>query len=262
MSRISTIAYVVWLEMLRKKDIYVLLVLLAVLLLALLSVDVFGLGGISGYVKDLGLLFTWLFGWILSITVSARELPAEEKQGTIYSLLAKPITRLELVLGKWLGAWSITCAATFCFYALIAGVVGLRGEHFHAETLLQGYLLHICALGMVIAIALAFSTRMNADASMSFAFSLTAAAFVVVPRVPDLLVRVEGIRATALLGLYAFLPHFELFDMRQRLVYENSAAPWRPVCFVLYYGFHMTVVFLLLAWLGYVRKKFSRGAMS
>jgi ABC-type transport system involved in multi-copper enzyme maturation permease subunit len=248
--------------MLRKKDVYVLLVLLAVVLMALLSVDVFGLGGIAGYVKDLGLLFTWLFGWILSVTISARELPTEEKQGTVYSLLAKPVARLELVLGKWLGAWSIACAATFCFYALIAGVVGLRGEHFAGGVLLQGYLLHAVALGMVAAISLALSTRMNADAAMTFAFALTGAAFVVVPRVPDLLVRVEGMRATALLGLYAFLPHFELFDMRQRLVYENSAAPWGPVCLVLCYGLYMTVVFLLLAWLGYVRKKFSRGAMS
>ncbi|MEI6972096.1 MAG: ABC transporter permease subunit, partial [bacterium] len=129
-SKILTVAGVVWREMLRRKDIYVLLILLLCTLFALLSVDLFGLKGVAAYVKDLGLSIAWLFAGILTVIVSARQLPAEERNGTIFSLLAKPVTRAELLAGKWLGAWTICSAATVCFYALIVAVVLLRGNGF------------------------------------------------------------------------------------------------------------------------------------
>jgi ABC-type transport system involved in multi-copper enzyme maturation permease subunit len=260
MTRILTIAWTVWLEMLRKKDIYVLLILLVLLLFTLLSVDIFGLGGVVGYVKDIGLLFTWLFAWILAVTITARELPAEERKGTIYPLLAKPITRLELVLGKWLGAWSIVTTATLLFYVAIVGVVAARGATFEGIPLLQGYILHIAALSIICAISMALSTRMNVDAAITFSFALTAGCFLIIPRVPELIVHDEGIRETALLVLYAAMPHFELFDMRQRMIHGGGPVAWRPMLEILAYGLVMTATFLVLAWIGYRRKRFSRGA--
>ena len=93
MISVLTIAGVVWLEVLRRKDVYVLFILLAAFLIALLTLDVFGLGSAVGYVKELGLLLVWLFSWILAVTVSVRQLTREEEQGTIFPLLAKPVTR-------------------------------------------------------------------------------------------------------------------------------------------------------------------------
>jgi hypothetical protein len=40
-----------------------------------------------------------------------------------YPLLAKPITRAELILGKWLGTWTAPVVATLLFYALIFSIV-------------------------------------------------------------------------------------------------------------------------------------------
>ena len=62
MLKIRTIAATVWLETLRKKDLYVLLILLSVLLLTLISLNIFGLGGMTRYIKDIGLLLAWVFG--------------------------------------------------------------------------------------------------------------------------------------------------------------------------------------------------------
>src|SRR3989339_2045007 len=115
MMRVLTIAHTVWLGIIRKKDIYVLLILLSTLLLALVSLNVFGLGGTVRYVKDLGLLAAWFFSWILAVNLSSRELPGEETNGTVFPLLAKPITRAELIAGKWLGTWTATTVATIGF---------------------------------------------------------------------------------------------------------------------------------------------------
>ncbi len=262
MKRITTIAATVWIEMLRKKDVYVLLILMVVLLISLTSMNIFGLRNVAGYVKDIGLLFAWLFGWILSATVAARELPEEEKRGTIYPLLAKPVSRLEVILGKWLGAWSVVCAATLCFYALLVAVAVARGSPFRWESLLEGYALHAAALAMTSAMALALSTRMNFDAAVTFSLAVTGSAILVVPRIPNLVTLEQGVRAVALQIVYYVLPHFELFDMRQRLVHDEGPIGIATLATILAYGLLMTVVFLMLAWLGYRHKRFLRGNVS
>jgi ABC-type transport system involved in multi-copper enzyme maturation permease subunit len=259
MKRVGVIAGIVWMEMLRKKDIYVLFILLAAMLIAMASLNVFGLGQISGYIKDMGLFSAWLLGWILAINLSVRLLPQEHSRGTIFSLLAKPVSRFDILAGKWLGAWSVVCAAVLSFYLATWAVVLLRGGSFDAATLLQAFLLHVTALAIVAAIGVAFSTRLHSDAAATLTYVLTGTLFVLLPRVPSLLVAEKGFRATALLTLYYTLPHFELFDLRQRLVHDWGPTSWAILSGIILYGTVMAGGFLLLAWIGYRRRRFSRG---
>lgn len=261
MTRIMTITRVVWLEMVRRKDIYVLLILLLAFLITLMSLNIFGLSNLVGFVKEIGLLMVWIFGWILAVNISTRQLPREETRGTIFQLLAKPITRAEVVVGKWLGAWSISSAAVIVFYAVLVLVVCLRGGIFCWIALAQGLALHICMLGVISALGMMFSTRLTYDASASMTYVVSIAAFLVLPRVPDLTVNVEGWQRTGLLVLYYIMPHFELFDMRLRLVHNWDPAHWETILLVLVYGFVVIGIFLLLAWLAYRGKQFSRGVV-
>lgn len=259
--RIFTISRVVWLEMIRRKDLYVLLILMGTLLFVLLSLNVFGLGAVVRYVMDVGLLFAWLFSIILVVTATARQLPQEESKRTIFPLLAKPVTRGELLLGKWLGAWTATVGATLVFYILVVIVMQLRGGATDPVPLFQGFVLHAVALAVLSAAALLFSTRMNFDAAASCAFILAAACFVVAPRVPEMLVYAQGPAGTALLALYYALPHMELFDLRMRMVHEWGAVPAGTFAEVLVYGMIWTVLLLALSWLAYRRKPLRRGAV-
>jgi len=258
LTRICTLACVVWLEVIRRKDVYVLLVLLTAVLLAVVSLDIFGLGGAIAYVKDIGLLGAWIFGWVLAIHVAARELPQEEDRGTIYPLLAKPVTRFQLLAGKCLGSWSIVCFASLVFYLLILLVVCMKGAGFEPVTLVQGYLLHSAALGILSAVAVLFSTRMNHDAAAAVSYVLTGAAFLVVPRIPVMLTHEKGFASVALNVLYHLLPHFELFDMRQRIVHGYPPIGWGVFCGIMAYGLVLILLFVLLAWLWYRKKRFSR----
>jgi ABC-type transport system involved in multi-copper enzyme maturation permease subunit len=249
-------------EMIRRKDVYVLLILLGALLVALVSLDVFGLGGVAGYVKEVGLLMAWVLGWILAISVSSRELPQEESRGTIYSLLAKPVTRFEIIAGKWLGAWTVVCAAVLLFYILVIGVVIGKGGGFNTLTLLQGYLMHCAVLAILCAIGLGFSTRLNHDAAASISFVLTAASFTIVPRIPEFMATETGIRAGFLMFLYNFLPHFEVFDMRLLISHSFNPISWKVFFMALAYGMALTSVAILLAWIAYRNKRFSRGSLA
>ena len=125
MNKILTIARLAVLSVLRKKDIYILFIISIAILILICSMNVMGFGGIAAYVKDIGLLFTWLFSIIMATNVAGSTLQDEEKSGTIYSLLAKPINRKQLILGKWLGIFTISVIATSVFYLIVFLIVFL-----------------------------------------------------------------------------------------------------------------------------------------
>lgn len=262
MSRVLTIAITVWREMLRRKEIYVLLIMLTALLYALLSVNIFGLGSTARYVMDLGLLMAWFFTLVLTVAVSSRQLPDEERRGTIYPLLAKPLTRKELLLGKWMGAWTAVSCASAAFYLLVAAVVKAYGGSFDWWTLAQGWVVHIASLAVIAAMGMAFSTRMTYGAAASMSYLVIASSYFMLPRVPEMLSGVKGGRATALMAIYYLFPHFELFDMRLRIVHEWGMVPPASFLTVIAYAAVLTAFFLYSSWLGYHRKNFKRGDVS
>jgi ABC-type transport system involved in multi-copper enzyme maturation permease subunit len=256
---ILTLARVVWLELLRRKDFYVLLCLLTALCAGLLSLDIFGLGGIVAFIKDLGLLAIWILVWILTLNLSVRQLPREESQGTIFPLLAKPISRLELIIGKWLGCWSAAGFATFCFYVLLAGVAALQGGAFTPLVLAQGFILHLAAVAILAALGILLSTRLNSDAAATLAYLISGACTLVIPQIPGVLTTLVGPRRDLLLALYFATPHLELFDLRRRLVHDWGPLPTQPFLIIFIYGVLITFILLALAWLAYRRKRFVRG---
>jgi ABC-type transport system involved in multi-copper enzyme maturation permease subunit len=260
LNRIWIIARTVSIEMVRRKDVYVLLILLAVLLYALLSVNAFGLGANIRYVMDLGLLMVWLFSIILCIGLSCRQLPREEESGTIYPLLAKPVTRGELLSGKWAGSWFGVALATTIFYMGVAGVVGFCGGAVQLSALTQAWILHLIALGAVAALGIALSTRFSYGAAATLTYVFLGASFVVVPRIPFMLAGRSGPGATALLAVYYVFPHFDLFDMRLRVVHEWGAVPLSVFGILVAYGVVLISLLLFLGWLAYRRKMFQRGA--
>lgn len=259
MSRIWALAGLAWLEMARRKDIYVLFLLVAALLAGVVGLDVFGLGGMSGYVKDAGLMAAWILGWILAVGTAVRQLTQEEARGTVFVLLSKPVSRLEVVIGKWLGAWLMVTAAVGCFYLTVWLAAVLKGGTLDWICMAQAFLLHAMALGLVVAIGVAFSTRLGPDAAATLTYTVTGAAFLILPRVPSLLVEDQGGSGVVLQVLYYLLPHFELFDLRRRMVHAWGPAPWGVVASVVLYGALWIASVLSLAWAGYRHRRFSRG---
>lgn len=258
MKRIRIIRRMVWLELLRRKDAYVLLILLGALLAWLFTVDGFGLEATTRYLLDAGLLLAWVGSLILCITLAARQLPAEEARGTIFTLLSKPLTRGELIVGKWLGAWHAAAAASLAFYAVVLLAAGVRGHLPDPASVAQAWVLHAASLAVVAAGAVALSARLTHGGATTLAFVLTAADYLLVPRIPAQIVYAEGVRATLLSVLYYALPHLEVFDMRRRVVHDWGLASWAAVAAALAYAAALTAVLLLLAWFGYRNRRFHR----
>ena len=258
MIRILVIAQTVWRETIRRKDIYVLLTLLLAFLLTLMTLNIFGLRSLVGYIKEVGLFLAWIFAWILTIGASVRQLPQEETTGTIFSLLAKPVKRSELIIGKWLGAWGIAGVATTFFYISLAGIVLARGGSFSPVLAIEAWILHFCFIGILAAMGILFSTRMNGDAAATTTAVLSVSAFLLLPQAPYLAGEISGWRREGLMVIYYALPHLELFDLRQRLVHDWTPMRPEPFLMIILYGLLVMTIFILLGWLAYRNKKFYR----
>ena len=169
--------------------------------------------------------------------------------------------KAQLIAGKWLGAWSSTALAVLCFYAAVAAVVCLKGGTFQWGALAQTYALQMAMLAVIQSMTVALSTRLNADAAATLSYVLSAGAFVVLPKAGALLAPAAGAGGAALTAAYYLAPHLELFDMRRRVVHDFGPTPWPAFSAVLLYGAVWTALFIILAWLGYRRRRFSRTAM-
>src|SRR5439155_1877112 len=103
MNTILALSHVVIKELYRRKDFYVLFVFTALITLLMGSVKFFHDDKIVRYLKEISLLLIWVSALVVAIGTTARQLPAERENRTIFPLLAKPVTRAQVILGKFAG---------------------------------------------------------------------------------------------------------------------------------------------------------------
>src|ERR1700704_546017 len=123
MDKIVAIAMVVIKELFRRKDFYALFVLTALITLVLGSVNFFNEAHIVRYLKEICLFLIWASSLVIAITTTARQIPAERESRTIFPLIAKPVTRTHVVLGKFLGCWQasgLTLVVFYVFFAIVS----------------------------------------------------------------------------------------------------------------------------------------------
>ena len=106
MNNILAVAGVVIKELYRRKDFYVLFILTVLICLVMASVNFFHDSHIIRYLKEICLLFIWICSLVIAITTTARQIPSERENRTLFPLLAKPLSRTQLLLGKFLGCWA------------------------------------------------------------------------------------------------------------------------------------------------------------
>jgi ABC-type Na+ efflux pump permease subunit len=129
MNTILAIAGVVIKELYRRKDFYVLLVLTFVITSVLGMINFFNDPTIVRYLKEICLLLIWISSLVICITTAARQIHAERESRTIFPLLAKPVTRWQVLLGKFAGSWCACGIALLVFYFFFAVVSESRGPH-------------------------------------------------------------------------------------------------------------------------------------
>src|SRR6266700_339355 len=167
MNNAIAVASVVIKELYRRKDFYVLFVLTAVITLLLGSARFFNDPRIVRYLKEVCLLLIWVSGLVIAIGTTARQIPAERENRTIFPLLAKPVTRGQVIVGKFAGCWLACGLALVVFYVFFTIVSGSREGHWPLLHVLQAFWLQWVMLAVVVSIVLLGSVVFTAPSSNS-----------------------------------------------------------------------------------------------
>lgn len=235
-----------FLELWRRNDVFALVLLGLALMVPFARTAPFGAAGASRYLDEMALLLVWAFSLFVALGSGQRLFPPEFESRTIYPLLAKPISRTRLLVGKYLGAVAASWSALAFFYALFAAGVLLRGGAFAAE-LPQAVALHFAFVALAVAVSLLGSLLMSASANLTLSALVLVGMFFFGRRLPDYAEGLSPALAWVVKSVYAVAPHAEFFDMRQRLVHGWGAVEGCVFVAVLGYALAYVFVVLLLA---------------
>jgi len=237
-------------ELFRKKDLYVLGILLAVFLVYLIKTSYLGVTDISRYVRELGLGIVFLFSIVIAVPFTARSLLEEISTKTIYPLLAKPVARWQVLAGKYLGSVFVSAGAFSMFFLLFIlagfskqGAPGLI-------LLLQVYTAAIFMLLVLNAVTLALSVCCTFSTTITLAYLIYFLMTWFGSSLRELLDKISP----AGLAIYYLLPHFEFFDLRHRLVHLWEPIPAWVMLFLAAYAVTYSLLLLTVAFLGFKKK--------
>jgi ABC-type transport system involved in multi-copper enzyme maturation permease subunit len=231
MNATLAIAVNVFRESVRDKVLYN-LVLFAILLIgASYLIGQLTAGQDVKIIKDLGLAATSIFGLFIAVFIGIGLVSKEVERRSIYSLLAKPIHRYQLVLGKYVGlvltlAVNVTVMAAALYLVLVYISWGVAPEVIRVwdapaldPALLKAIALILVELMLITAIAVFFSTFSTPILSAALTFGL----FVAGHFSGDLRNFQEVVDSPAAARLaravYWVLPNLAQFDVKDHVVH-------------------------------------------
>jgi Cu-processing system permease protein len=252
MRQIALVAGSVFKESVRDRVPYSLVVFAVLLMAASYLISQLTAGQDLKIIKDLGLAAIMMIGLLIAIFIGIGLVSKEVDRRSIYSLLAKPLSRTTFILGKFTGLVLTLAvnvgAMTVAYYAVLAYMnwmadPGLR-KSWEAPAvdprLLVPIVLILAQLTLVTAIALFFSTFSSPLLAALFTLGLwTAGHFNEDLRNLEAVVDAPAATYVARV-LYFLLPNFSAFDVKAQVVHgagvPAAAVALTSVYAVLYIG--------------------------
>jgi len=218
-------------------------------LLALLTV-----GDRVKIIKDVGLASISLFGALIAILMGTSLVFKEIDKKTIYSLLSKPISRFQFLLGKFCGL-----ILTLSIMLLLMSLIFLLIVFFHTFRIewqifpAIGFIfIELC---LITAVALLFSCFSTPILSSIFSLSF----YVIGHLTWGLEALIKKIQSASLKTLaqifYTILPDLENFNFKTEVVHQ-LAIPSQVLIFSFIYGLFYTCFVLFLAMLIFRKRDF------
>lgn len=256
LSTVFALSGVVIKELYRRKDFYVLFVVTALITLLMGSVTVFHQKHIVGYIKDICLLLIWISSLFIAIGATARQLPAERESRTIFPLLAKPVSRGQVIVGKFVGCWLACGIALVMFYLFFGVVCAAKEGHLAFWDYCQAFWLHWTMLAVVIGMVLLGSVVFSApSANGTICFIAVLSIFILGGHLNRIAVTEPEPLSAVLSTVYFAIPHLEWFyAVRDRLLFEWNLIPWTDCVLATFYAAAYVGMFLCGAWLLFRRK--------
>ncbi|CAN5492535.1 hypothetical protein BH09SUM1_BH09SUM1_00230 [soil metagenome] len=247
------IAWGVMIEIFRRKEFYVLLIIMSLfgvgVLISRMSTENTPESG--AFIVNLGMSMAFLFSAILVIITSGRQLPAEFEQRTIYPLLAKPVTRAQLLVGKWI-ATSATAVASMLILFLIAYLPSPKSPDLSGLLLLQALLAKAIGLALLGALGILFSLLLPKALNLVLLAMLYTGSGVLANFIRAKALKTSG--EAAINWVVRYIPNFDLLDLAKRYADGAPAVSGPQFLGMVGYGIVATIFLLSVSCLIFDRR--------
>ncbi len=271
-TRVRLIAGNTFLEAVRQKFFNALLLISIALVASSTFFQQFDFGtGELKFITDFGFGALFFFGSILSIAATTQLFFNEIENRTALTMLAKPIYKLEFLLGKFLGASMLMFIFTTAIMLVLSGILYWRETELMArlsEAFIQGRLVRYNDLIIFGFLQWIKFSILSAITLFIASFSNTNLYTIVVSFFMLIICQLQYIARDAyttientfvqwlvrLLGL--IFPNFQLFNVGDQLVFGAEKLLSQDVVLMIAgYGLIYTVAFILLAQINFKRRE-------
>jgi ABC-type transport system involved in multi-copper enzyme maturation permease subunit len=170
-------------------------------------------------IKDLGLAAMDLFGTLIAVFIGVGLVSKEIERRSLYPLLAKPLSRDELILGKFCGLSFTVLVNVACMTAGLWLTLYATSGRLELGLLRAIYPIFLGLL-LVVALALLFSTLTNGPVA-----AICTVSVVLAGRFSDVIRNMQEVVPAApawvTRALVLVLPNFQNFDLKDRVVYGD-----------------------------------------
>ncbi len=181
---------------------------------------------------DLGLAVMSVLSLIIAVFVGTGLVSKEIEKRTILMLIAKPISRPEFILGKYLGLSTVLALLVVAMSAIYLIFLQVNNINYSATSIVINAIFLILQLSLISAIAIAFGVFTGSI----LATALTFAVYLMGNITQDLLKLAQVNENPGLekitQGLYLLLPDLSRLDLKNDAVYGLSALPDSTTLFI------------------------------
>ena len=251
---IFSIAKTTYKEGIRNKIFYNILFFGLLIICSSIVFNKMTVGDETKIIKDLGLSCISLFGLLTILLLGTNHIYQEFEERIIYSVLAKPISRGDYLLGKYFGILFIIVIEIVAMFILtVVLLVAIRGIVYWI--LLKGLYTIFLELALLCAIAILFSSFMRPQLSIITILAV----YIIGHSTSELRIVMAGKGSycgTKMFEVvYYLFPNFDNFDITPQVVHNLQLVPFHLTLVSLYAVFYTTLV-LIIATQIFKRKEF------
>lgn len=250
--RILAVAHNTFREAVRDKVLYVLVFFALATLLGSKALGWISIGQEIKIVKDFSLAAVSVFGVLIAIFVGTSLVYKEIDKRTIYTIICRPMSRHEFVLGKYFGMAALLGVVTALMGVSGAAYVTMLGGTVDV-TYIYAIVLTYWELLMVTAFATLFSSLTSPILGAIIVFCIYVVGHATTILI-DLPAHFDGTTSKKVLEIvYYIVPNFSNFNIRAEAA-NNVAVSFDYVVWAMAYGAVYTAMLLVLAALAFENK--------
>lgn len=203
--------------------------------------------------KDLGLTAITVFGLVMAIFIGVSLIQPEVERRTVYAVLAKPVRRLEFMLGKYLGAVAVLALSMAVMGVVLVGALFFKQQVWSPE-LLVALIGTFFSLMIMTALVMMISTFASSLMAVVCGFLFWSIGYSQI-YLKQLAEHADNqVSRSLLLVMNVILPNFSTLDLRPAVV-DGAVIPMGLIVWMVGYGLlYTTIVVALAAVLFYERE--------